>query len=377
MIQLPDVPVGQVARALVNRGVTHGQAGETQREIEDYTAVIQLPDAPVEPVAMALVNRGFAHGQAGETQRAIADYTAAIQLPNAPVEPVARALFNRGVTHGQAGETQRAIEDYTAVIRLPDTPVEEVAMALVIRGFAHGQAGETQREIEDYTAVIRLPGAPVEQVAKALVNRGVTFFKENTKQESQSDFDAVVRLANAPVERVVDAQLSLAELHFGDGKWSEGFRALEAGLKCGLKQQPPYHESASDLIGAVFSAGLNSEGRRGKVSELVGLYAKYQALPLLGEAIVQHIGDVFRAGEPHPSTDNLEGWAQAWEQAAERAPDLSLAVRLLRTGINFVKAGGREPGILLDLTSTERVILKQAFGLADVSEGERNPRTAR
>ena len=118
------------------------------------------------------------------------------------------------------------------------------------------------------------------------------------------------------------------------------------------------------MIGVVFSAGLNPEGRRGKVSELVGLYDKYHALPLLGEAIVQHIGDVFHVGEPYPSTDNLEGWVMVWEQAAESAPDLNLAVRLLRTGINFVKAGGKEPGILLDLTATERAILEQAFGLA-------------
>jgi hypothetical protein len=54
-----------------------------------------------------------------------------------------------------------------------------------------------------------------------------------------------------------------------------------------------------------------------------------------------------------------------WEQAAEGVPEFRLSVRLLRTGINFVKAGGNQPGILLDLTSPERAILVQAFGLAE------------
>jgi hypothetical protein len=40
-------------------------------------------------------------------------------------------------------------------------------------------------------------------------------------------------------------------------------------------------------------------------------------------------------------------------------------VRLLRTGIDYVKAGGKDPGILLTLTSPERAILQQALGLAE------------
>jgi hypothetical protein len=60
----------------------------------------------------------------------------------------------------------------------------------------------------------------------------------------------------------------------------------------------------------------------------------------------------------------FEGWALAWEQAAESVPEFRLSVRLLRTGINYVKASGNQPGILLDLTSPERAILEQALGLA-------------
>jgi hypothetical protein len=55
----------------------------------------------------------------------------------------------------------------------------------------------------------------------------------------------------------------------------------------------------------------------------------------------------------------------AWEQAAESVPDFRLSVRLLRTAINFVKAGGKDRGVLLDLTSTERAILEQALGFAE------------
>ncbi len=124
------------------------------------------------------------------------------------------------------------------------------------------------------------------------------------------------------------------------------------------------------MAGVVFSAGLNPKGRHDKVTELLRLYGEHQSLPLLGEAVVQHLGSFFHAGEPFPSADNLEGWAPAWEQAAELVPHFRLSARLLRTGIDYVKAGGKDPGVLLALTSPERSILEQALGLDQNGETE-------
>lgn len=45
--------------------------------------------------------------------------------------------------------------------------------------------------------------------------------------------------------------------------------------------------------------------------------------------------------------------------------EFCLPLRLLRTGVEFVIAGGKDLGILLDLTSPERKILKQTFELED------------
>ena len=251
------------------------------------------------------------------------------------------------------------------MIDLPGAPVEQVAKALFNRGVGHSQAGDPQRAIADFTAVIDLPGAPVEQVAKALQYRGVTYFQNSRKQESQADFEALIRLAEAPLENIAEAHLALSWIHFSEGRWREGFQALEASLECGSQAQPMYQGTATDLLGIVFSGGLNPEGRRDKVTEILRIYGKYHALSVLGEALVQHIGRVFRTGAPFPSTDNLEGWASAWEQAATMLPDFRLSMRLLRTGTDYVKTGGKDPGILLTLTSPERAILEQSLGLVE------------
>ena len=279
-------------------------------------------------------------------------------------------LLFRAQIHSASGDRGKALDDYTAVIELSGAPVKQVAMALFNRGIAHGRAGETQRAIDDCTAVIGLSGAPVEQVAMALYLRGVTYYQKSRKQEAQSDFEALIRVPEAPVENVVDTHFVLSELHFSEGRWSEGFQALEASLEWGAKAQPAYREVATDLIDVFFSGGLSPEGRRDKVTDLLRIYHKHQALPVLGEAVVQHIGNVFRAGEPFPSADNLEGWASAFERAAESVPDFRLSVRLLRTGVDYLKAGGKDPGILLDLTSPERAILEQSLGLAEKEQAK-------
>jgi len=403
VIGLPGAPVESVARALLNRGITYGQMGEAQLEIADYTAVISLPGAPIERVAKALVNRGSTYWQTGAKPLAITDFTALIGLPGAPVSIVARALVNRGIAYGQEGDKPLAIADYTAVIGLPDAPVELVAEALLNRAFAHGQAGKPELAIADSTAVTALPGVPAELIARALGNRGfireqiggsqlaiadytaviglsgipvmlvslalysrgLIYFRANRKQEAQSDFESICLLQDAPVNGIVDSYLALSVIHFSEGKWTEGFQTLETGLNRGASAQPPYQRTATDLVSVVFSAGLSFEGRLDKVNNLLSIYNKHKALPVLGEKVVQHTGQVFRTGEPFPSADNLEGWALAWEQAAESVPEFRLSIRLLRTGVNFIKAGGKDPGILLDLTSTERSILEQALGLAE------------
>jgi tetratricopeptide (TPR) repeat protein len=271
-------------------------------------------------------------------------------------------LLVRAIIHSELEDRAKEIADYTAVIDLPGAPAKHVAKALLNRGLTHFQGGDYQHAVADYTAVIDLPGASVEQVTDALFGRGLTHLDNGRKDESMADFATLISHPEAPLETVVHAHLILSETHFSDGRWSEGFQSLEASLDRGAKAQPAYHGNPAGLIGVVFSAGLNPEGRRSKAAEFLRLYQKHQALPALGAAIIQHIGSIFRSGEPFPSSDNLEGWRSAWEQASEGVPDLRLSIRLLNTSIAFLRTGGKDRSILLNLASAERSIVDQAFG---------------
>jgi DNA-binding transcriptional ArsR family regulator len=150
-----------------------------------------------------------------------------------------------------------------------------------------------------------------------------------------------------------------------EGQWQEGFSSLGTALDRGSKADPKTFGSCVDLASVLFSAGLSPTARQVQVAEMIRTYARYQALPSLGEGLIRHIGNLFRKGAPFPSTDNLVQWQRAWEQGAAGDADFQLPLRLLRVGIAFVSKGGADPTVLLELAAVERSILRQALGLEE------------
>jgi DNA-binding transcriptional ArsR family regulator len=150
-----------------------------------------------------------------------------------------------------------------------------------------------------------------------------------------------------------------------EGQWQEGFSSLVTALDRGSKADPKTFGSCVDLVGVLFSAGLSPTARQVQVAEMIRTYARYQALPSLGEGLIRHIGNLFRKGAPFPSTDNLVQWQRAWEQGAAGDADFQLPLRLLRVGIAFVSKGGADPTVLLELAAVERSILRQALRLEE------------
>jgi tetratricopeptide (TPR) repeat protein len=178
--------IEQVAKALVNKAVTLGQAGQTQEELAAYDEVVQrYADRPepsiVEQVAMALVNKAVTLGQAGQTQEELAAYDEVVRRYADRPEPgiaeqVAKALVNKAVTLGQAGQTQEELAACDEVVqRYADRPepgiAERVAKALVNKAVTLGQAGQTLEAVAACDEVVRRyadrpePGI-AEQVAK-------------------------------------------------------------------------------------------------------------------------------------------------------------------------------------------------------------------
>ena len=157
----------EVAKALVNKGVTHGQRGEAEQELAAYNALVERfgnsdePDLQVR-VAKALVNKGITHGQRDEAEQELAACDAVVErflasdAPSLQVQ-VAKALLIKGITHGRRGEAEAELAAYDAVVEhfgnsdVPDIQ-QTVASALVAKGDRQidiGRAEEALRTCDE------------------------------------------------------------------------------------------------------------------------------------------------------------------------------------------------------------------------------------
>ncbi len=83
-------------------------------------------------------------------------------------------------------------------------------------------------------------------------------------------------------------------------------------------------------------------------------------LAVLGDALVRSLTNKAYA---EASSDILDAWASVWREVAKGHPDLSLAARLFRVGVRYVRT--KDERVLFDLVQEERSILRDLFGLDD------------
>jgi tetratricopeptide (TPR) repeat protein len=113
------------ATARLLRGFTYGQQGDFERELSDYSAVVEMPDAPVDQRAKALFNRGVTYGQQGDIGREMSDYSAVLEMPDAPVDQRARALLNRGIANWRTKRFKESLADLEAFIAIPSISLNQ------------------------------------------------------------------------------------------------------------------------------------------------------------------------------------------------------------------------------------------------------------
>lgn len=360
-----NIPAHLLARALLVRAQFHRHPEDDQLAIEDYTAVIQLENAPVECLSTALLKRGVMGSVVGDPSLAIKDLTESIELNVASTEDMAIAFYSRGIARMRTDDNLGALEDYTSAIASKALPNNLFASCLSLRAVLFGGAGEEERAIEDLSTAIEMTTVPAELLASTLLCRGHFHFGAKRKRQAKADYDRVIHLIGAQPGEVLEAYLAAATLHFNEGDWKLGFQYLDESLAYGTLRSLSSVGNSANIASILFEAGLSPSKRVNTVKRLLETYQKHGLLAVLGEIVIQHLGELYRAGKPFPSTDNLESWISAWEDAAKSTPDFSLSLRLLRVAGDFLKAGGTDQDMLLDLASPERAILEQALGLSD------------
>jgi tetratricopeptide (TPR) repeat protein/energy-coupling factor transporter ATP-binding protein EcfA2 len=357
-IESPDAPAYEFACALLDRGYLFWQTGSVQQAISDFTRLVELSNAPPNQVANGFLNRGVALAHTGHIPESLADFTRVIEMPNAPADAIVGAYYNRGLVLGQAGRMEEAVTEYTRAMEWPRAPINHVAAALNNRGTDFAQMGHVQEAISDWTRVIEMAGTPVELLAMALNNRALQLSKTGDPSRAIADYECVINLPQAPAIQVAKAKLKLAESFFCLDQWDAGIKYFGACLK--EKTVFSIEQVGDAAVGAVFRHIGSPLIWQARLATLAGVCAEHGCIANLGDAFVRHLAKL--ANSPLSSA-GLDQWLNGWESETSRHPAMQLPLRLVRTGIAYLKTQPREETVLLQLPKEERTLVRQALGL--------------
>ncbi len=137
--------VGDRPEFLAARAECHGNLGEAQSGVDDYSHAIELSDSPP---ATWLTGRAAFYQRLNETDNALKDLDRAIKI--APDDPAGYAIRGRLYRHSLE-DFERAISDFKDALRLGE-PVWEMNIAI---GESHAAFGEERGRSRDFSGAIR------------------------------------------------------------------------------------------------------------------------------------------------------------------------------------------------------------------------------
>jgi tetratricopeptide (TPR) repeat protein len=301
--------------------------------LADYSAVIEMADAPAVQKAMALVNRGFTHGQQGDVERELADYSAVIEMADAPREQKARALVHRGFMYFKQGDVERAFADYSAVIEMTDASADQRAMALLSRADAYVQQDKVAGAFADYSAVVEMIDAPEFLRAHALVYRGVQNWRDRQFKASTADFDAALAIPTISIALRTKTVFAVIEPMIEYCSLDEISRALIRAFKEGDAQCSDYGGTPHDLMSMVLRRSPTEWANY--IAEITPLYIKYGVAEKLGQGLTKSIQDLDEGGF---SKSQIDTWNSAWQQAGKGCEDLEIPLRCLDAAVEVMKS---------------------------------------
>ncbi|AEG00455.1 MarR family transcriptional regulator [Methylomonas methanica] len=361
--EIDKYPVVVIDAAAATAAIQYFKLGHIELSIDALDTIAALPGLSNERLSVVLILRGYYHEKLGMAEKAIEDYSRVVNLNGIEPEQTAIALVQRGKIKGESGEIEEALKDFERVVELHGIPPEHTAKVHYNIGSALRVVGDLDGAIAAYTVAIEIPGISTEILANSLYSRGLVYSIKEKTENAECDFRAIISLTDAPQDLIVYSQLALTLGDFMDGRWQKGLQTLADALSGLATDIQPEEVLLNAIVTFMFVSSLAPAARKQCIAELAQVFEQHNASTFLGDTLVRHLGDIHRDSGEMPSPDSLEQWISAWEAAGQSTEALRLPLRILRTGIDFLKTGGQDLSILLDLNQEERQILLQAFGI--------------
>ncbi|OAI25863.1 ArsR family transcriptional regulator [Methylomonas koyamae] len=340
--------------------------GQIEAGIRMVDRMLECSKTPSKLFLAILNLRGTIYEKSGETKKALDDYSKVIEFFDVAPEQTAKALLKRGTIREKSGEIEEALSDFDSVAELDGVSPHLISRAHHKRAMALMLLGDLARAIEAYTTALEFSEKSPGSMTNALFTRGLLYSLTDRLEDAERDYARILTIENLPDDLYADTHFALALASFMQGRWTEGMGRLSEGLGKLTADIQPEEALFTATVAFVYASSLSTTARQQRIAELAQVFEQHHTSNYLGEALIRHLGSIHRDHDETPSPENLEQWYSAWEAAGTNSEALKLPLRLLRTGIDFLKTGAQERSVLLDLNQEERQILAQTFAIEEV-----------
>jgi tetratricopeptide (TPR) repeat protein len=200
-----EVSPAQRRSAYIGRGVSHGNNGEFQSAISDFSAAIAIDPKQSD----AYYDRALLESDVGDVRGGLADLYTIESAAN--VYP--KYYYFRGYMHFEGREYDLAIADLTVAVQtMPKDP-----NIVYRRGKAYAAEGKRDLAVADFDTTIRLKPEDAELLSGAYRWRGTEALADRRYDAAIAAFSAVLKLN----PQDADASMRRANAYYAEAKYPQ------------------------------------------------------------------------------------------------------------------------------------------------------------
>ncbi len=255
---------------------------------------------------------------------------------------------SRGVDLGELGRLEEAIVSHRKAISI--NPDNDSAWAG--QGFALGGLGRFKEALDCFDKAIKINSDDY----FVWVSRGFALRELGRFEEALASYNKAISV-NYKYPFVF---LNLIGILFKLNRWEEGFKDLDDALNRFANTEEFETGETTEFIQIIWESTTDITIWKSRLKTLVEIYDKHQVVSTLSKGIVDNVPILM---SEMVSNKAASSWLEIWQEIAGDKPELAIALRFLKTAVEYKETKG-DRKVLLQLAKEERELLESLLKLS-------------
>ena len=327
--------------AWTERGIALDNLGKLKEAIVSFDKAIKIKPNNGE----AWSNRGNVLSELGRLEEAIESFDEALKINPDNYE----SWLNRGNVLSELSRLEEAIASFDKAIEIKPNFYQ----AWSNRGNVLSELGRLEEAIASFDKAIEIKP----DCHQAWSNRGFVLQKSGKLEEALLSFDNTLKFK----PDCSQAHLGCIEPILKLNRWQEGFQDLDKALNRFQDSSDSYKGDTTAYIKIIWGSTTDIAVWKTRLQTLVETYAKYDLAGELTRGITNHIPTLM---SDMVSDKAARSWLEIWQEIAGDKPELSIALRFLKTAVEYKETKG-DRKVLLQLAKEERELIEELLVKAE------------